>query len=108
MKIKTWAARATNQNHIPSATSPDTHVRQVKPLLDELFECVIDDYEPIYVSDDAKIWDVTLYDAEELTSRFSDYYGILVPRASLDLPLWQLLEEVSQKRIALRQSRNRS
>lgn len=78
--------------------SSDSEIQQLEDLVQELFKHVLYDDEPIFISDEATIWDVSMSSPEELLSRFSSYYGITVSREDLNLPLWKLLREISSKR----------
>jgi hypothetical protein len=71
--------------------SPDVQVRKYAELFDELFKCVLNDYEPFFVSDEATIYDVSTASPDELLTRLSDYYGRSVSLEDLRQPLWQLL-----------------
>lgn len=74
--------------------SSDTEIRKVPELLDELFVHVLYDEEPLFVSDEATIWDVSMADPEELLKRISAYYGSPVSIEDLKLPLWKLLRQL--------------
>ena len=78
--------------------APDNNIEQLKDLVQELFDNVLYDEEPIFISDEATIWDVSMSSPEELLSRISRYYGITISRADLKLPLWKLLREINARR----------
>lgn len=56
--------------------SPDVQVRKHAELFDELFERVLWNEEPFFVSDEATIYDVSTASPEELLRRLSEYYGV--------------------------------
>ncbi len=66
-------------------------MRQYAELFEELFEHVLSDEEPLFVSDEATIYDVSSAPPEELLKRLSEYYGAFVSLQDLKQPLWQLL-----------------
>jgi len=74
--------------------SSDTEIRKIAELLDELFVHVLYDEEPLFVSDEATIWDVSMADPEELLKRMSAYYGNPVSIEDLKQPLWKLLRQL--------------
>ena len=78
--------------------SPDTEIQQLQDLVQELFEHVLYDEEPIFISDEATIWDVSMSTSEELLGRISRYYGIKISNADLKQPLWKLLREIDARR----------
>jgi hypothetical protein len=78
--------------------APDSEVQQSQDLVRELFEHVLYDEEPIFISDQATIWDVSMSTSEELLSRIARYYGVEISRADLNQPLWTLLREISSQR----------
>jgi len=80
--------------------SPTGEIRRIQPIVDEFFESVIHEFEPLFVSDEAKIWDVSTETAEQLTERLRNYYGYSVTAQELDLPLWQLLIRLDSNRKA--------
>lgn len=71
--------------------SPDVQVRKHAELFDELFEHVLWDEEPFFVSDEATIYDVSTASPEELLKRLLKHYGRSLSLENLKRPLWQLL-----------------
>jgi hypothetical protein len=59
---------------------------------------VLDGEEPFFVSDEAKIWDVSMDPPEELVRRCSEYAGESVSLDDLKQLLWKLLPQISAKR----------
>jgi hypothetical protein len=76
----------------------DNQIQQVEDLIQELFKQVLYDEEPIFVSDEATIWNVSMASTEELLNRLSRYYGVNISRADLKQPLWKLLREINARR----------
>ena len=67
-------------------------------LAREFFENVLYDEEPLFVSDEAKVWDVSMSSPEELASRCARYYGVSVSMEHFNRPLWQLLHFLNANR----------
>lgn len=78
--------------------SPSARTEEIQPLVDESFERVVTEFEPLFVSDEAKIWDVSTETADQLIVRLRDYYGFAPTAQDLDLPLWQLVVKLDSKR----------
>ncbi len=79
--------------------SPDEKMRKIPELAREFFEQVLsDEYEPLFVGDEATIWDVSTDTPEELLKRCSEYYRTSVSREDLNQPLWKLIPELSRRR----------
>jgi hypothetical protein len=51
--------------------SPDNQIQQLQDSVQELFEQVLHDEEPIFISDEATIGDVSMSTSEELIGRLS-------------------------------------
>jgi hypothetical protein len=77
----------------------DKNVRKVRTLVDEFLKYVLFDVEPLFVSDETKVWDFTGDDGTETVARCSSYYGVSVSREDLDLPLWRLVTELNSRRL---------
>ena len=77
----------------------DDRTQAIATLLDALFRCVLHDEQPIFVSDEASLLDVSLATPDELIRRCSAYYGTSVTLADLRTPLWKLLPELEKRRI---------
>ncbi len=73
-------------------------IRRIPELVDELFRHVLYDEEPIFISDEATIWDVSAAAPEELLKRCTDYYQRPLSLNDLRKPLWVLLPEISKVR----------
>ena len=72
----------------------DIEIKKVSALADQFFQCVLNEYEPIFLSDEATIWDVSTSGADELLKRCSSYYRRTISRQDLDQPLWKLLRQL--------------
>jgi hypothetical protein len=73
-------------------------VREIRALTDALFQHVLYDEEPIFIGDEATIFDVSVAPTEELLTRCSNYYRTAVSVEDLRKPLWQLLPELESRR----------
>lgn len=78
--------------------SSDDRMRKISALAQYFFDRVLDGEEPFFVSDEAKIWDVSMDSPEELIRRCSEYAGEPVSLEDLKQPLWKLLPQLSAKR----------
>lgn len=78
--------------------SSDERMRSISVLAQGFFDHVLDGEEPFFVSDEAKIWDVSMDSPEELSRRCSEYAGEPVSLDDLKQPLWKLLPQLSAKR----------
>jgi hypothetical protein len=78
--------------------SQDLEIKKVAPLLEELFKNVLYDEDPLFISDEAQIWDVSMSDANDVLSRLSKYYDVPVTMEMTKQPLWKFLRELDEKR----------
>jgi hypothetical protein len=78
--------------------SPDNEIQQLQDSVQELFEHVLYDEEPIFISNEATIGDVSMSTSEELLVRMFRYYGIEMSTDDLNQPLWKLLREINARR----------
>jgi hypothetical protein len=78
--------------------SSDVEMRKVSREAQEFFEKVLYDEEPVFVSDEATIWDVSMSTADELLERCSKYYGKALSAGDLKQPLWKLLRQLNEGR----------
>jgi hypothetical protein len=81
--------------------SQDVETSKVQGLVDELFEHVLYDEEPLFVSDEATLWGVSMSDAEDVLERCRKYYGVSVSMADTQLPLWRMLLALDARRKGL-------
>ena len=76
----------------------DSETKKVQTFLDDFFRNIATDFEPVFLSDDAKIWDVSTLSAEELLHRCSEYYRKDVTLDDFNKPLWQLVRSLNETR----------
>jgi len=77
--------------------SPDVEMQKIPELTQELFDHVLYDEEPLFICDEATIWDVSSAPtAEELIDRISQYYKKPVTTADLTQPLWKLIRQLNE------------
>jgi len=76
--------------------SSDLEMQKIPELTQEFFEHVLYDEEPLFTSDEATIWDVSMTTAEELIRRISQYYKKPVSVADLAQPLWKLIRQLNE------------
>ena len=85
--------------------SPDTQIRKLSGLVEELFQNVLYDEEPLYVSDEATLWGVSMSDVDDVLRRFQKYYGVPVSLEETQRqPLWKLLLMLVERRKAAERS----
>jgi hypothetical protein len=78
--------------------SSDAEMRKIPELAREFFTLVLDgEFEPLFVSDETKIWDVSMAAPDELLRRCAEYYGVPVSLEDLKQPLWQLLPRLKRR-----------
>ena len=76
--------------------SSDIETQNIPELTQDFFEHVLFDEEPLFISDEATIWDVSMATAEELIRRISQYYGKPVSETDLKQPLWRLIRQLNE------------
>jgi hypothetical protein len=76
----------------------DDEMRKVSDLAQEFFERVLYDENPLFVGDEATIWDVSMSTPADLITRCSRYYGKPVSLDDLKQPLWKLLRQLNEGR----------
>jgi hypothetical protein len=78
--------------------SSDVEMQKVSREAREFFEKVLSDEEPVFVSDEATVWDVSMTTADDLLERCSKYYGKSLTVEDLKQPLWKLLRQLNERR----------
>jgi hypothetical protein len=73
-------------------------MRKVARLAQEFFTEILYDEEPLFTSDEATIFDVSMTPPEELLRRCSQYYKKSVTRDDLKHPFWKLLLQLNEGR----------
>ena len=76
----------------------DVQMQRLSREAREFFEKVLYDEEPVLVSDEASILDVSTSSIEELTERCAKQYGKNLSPEDLKQPLWKLLRQLNQGR----------
>jgi hypothetical protein len=76
----------------------DVEMQKVSHEAREFFEEILSDEEPLFVSDEATIWDLSTSTADELLERCSTYYGTVLAAADLKQPVWKLLRQRNKGR----------
>ena len=79
--------------------SPDVEMQKIPQLTEEFFQQVLYDEEPLFISDEATIWDVSMSTADELIHRIFRYYRKSVSPADLKQPLWKLICQLNDRNI---------
>jgi hypothetical protein len=82
--------------------APDHRTKEIVALLDALFRDVLHEEEPIFISDEATLLDVSLATPDELIRRCSAYYRTTITLADLRTPLWKVLPGLEQSRLSAR------
>ena len=66
----------------------------------EFYKWVIDPEErPLFVSDEASVFDLCTLTASDLVQRIGKHYGVSMSGDELRLPLWQLLDLLSERKV---------
>lgn len=73
----------------------DIEMRRLSRQAHEFFENILFDETPLFVSDEATIWDVSTSTGAELLDRCSKYYNKTLSIDDLKQPLWKLLEQLN-------------
>jgi hypothetical protein len=74
---------------------PCVEMGKIQDLAQDFFEHVLHDEKPLFVSDEATIWDVSTSEAAELLIRLSQHYRKSVSIDDLKQPLWKLLRQMN-------------
>jgi len=75
----------------------DVEMRKISGEAREFFEKVLFDEEPVFVSDEANILDVSMAIVTELQERCSKAYGKALSDQDLKQPLWKLIRLLNEK-----------
>jgi hypothetical protein len=75
--------------------SPSAEMDRIQDLTDDFFEHVLYDEKPLFVSDEATIWDVSTSEAPDLIIRLAQHYQKPVTMDDLKQPLWKLLRQMN-------------
>jgi len=77
--------------------SSDVEIRKISGEAREFFEKVLFDEEPVFVSDEANILDVSTATVTDLLERCSKAYGKALSVEDLKQPLWKLIRLLNEK-----------
>jgi hypothetical protein len=78
--------------------SSDIEMRRLSMEAQEFFEKVLYDEQPIFVSDEATILDLSTLSIEQLSERCETHYGEALSSEDLRQPLWKLLRRLNEGR----------
>jgi hypothetical protein len=73
----------------------DVEMQKISNLAQDFFKHVLHDEKPLFVSDEATIWDVSTSAPADLLSRLSQQYQKQVSMDDLKQPLWKLLRQMN-------------
>jgi hypothetical protein len=76
--------------------SSESEMQKIPELTQEFLEHVLYDEEPLFISDEATIWDVSMSTGEELIDRISQHYKKRVTTVDLKQPLWKLIRQLNE------------
>ena len=97
MTLATILQRFRKKPMLPFAS--DENMLRIAPLAEEFFVNVLYDEEPLFVSDEATVWDVSLGpDVDELRRRCLEFYGVDLRPHDFKRSLWSLIEHLDRSR----------
>ncbi len=73
---------------LPFSSSDTTD--KLGPIAEEFYSNVLYDEEPLFVSDEATVWDMWSGDVDEILSRCSSFYGVPVSKEETHQPFGSL------------------
>jgi hypothetical protein len=77
--------------------SPTVEIDKIGPLAEEFYRSILFDEEPLFVSDEATLFDVWSGDIAEILDRCSAHYGVPLTLTDARQPLWKLIPMLSKK-----------
>jgi hypothetical protein len=80
--------------------SSDVEMQKIALLAEDFYKRILFDEEPLFVSDEATLFDVWSGDMEEILKRCSAHYRTSVTLEHAKLPLWKLLPLLDDRRKA--------
>ncbi len=96
MTLATSLQRFRKKPMLPFASVEN--MRRIAPLAEE-FTNVLFDEEPLFVSDEATIWDVSMGpNVDELRERCLKFYGVTLHSHDFKRSLWSLIEHLDRSR----------
>ncbi|HZD07428.1 MAG TPA: hypothetical protein VE176_04225 [Candidatus Limnocylindrales bacterium] len=78
--------------------SSDEEMQKASREAQEFFALILHDEQPLFVSDEATIWDVSTSTSDEILARCSKYYSKNLSVEDLKQPLWKLLQKLNEGR----------
>jgi hypothetical protein len=80
------------------AFSSSKRTEALGEVVEEFYSKVLFDEEPLFVSDEATVWDIWSGDEEEILARCSNYYGVPVSREETRQPFWKFVTSLDARR----------
>jgi len=78
--------------------SGDLEIQLRAADVEHLLRGLLDDEFPVFVSDDASVFDVSSLPAEEIVDRLARAFGVAVSSDDLRLPIWKLVDRLRSPR----------
>jgi len=78
--------------------SSDIEMQKASREAQEFFALILPEEQPLFVSDEATIWDVSTSTSDEILARCSKYYCKNLSVEDLKQPLWKLLKQLNEGR----------
>ncbi|MGA2904076.1 MAG: hypothetical protein ABSD98_09610 [Candidatus Korobacteraceae bacterium] len=76
----------------------DTETRRLSAEAREFFEKILWDEQPVFVSDEATVFDISTTGPEVLSERCLRYYGTTLSAQDLAQPFWRVLRQLNEGR----------
>ena len=67
-------------------------------IAEEFYTHVLFDEQPLFVSDEATVWDIWSGDEQEILQRCSKFYGVSVSKEETRLPFWKFVLLLKRRR----------
>lgn len=80
--------------------SSDVEMQKLSREAQEFFAKILPDEEPLFISDEATVWDVSTSTTEELLARCLKHYCKTLSVEDLKQPFWKLLRKLNDERKA--------
>ena len=78
---------------------PATKTAKWSQEADEFCHAALDpDEQPIFISDEASLWDIFAGDPPQLIERVYEQYGVRLTLDHCSIPLWELLKFLAENR----------
>ena len=79
--------------------SSDVEMKKIAALAQQFYQNILP-ADPFFVSDEATVLDVSDEGPEELLAKISKHYGRTLSMTDLQQPLWKLIRQLNEGRIA--------